>query len=126
MPNNSAAAAWAAFQNWRNDREEERATERGPETGIVRFFDIVRGMGFIDTGLGAVFLGSKVVDAAGIDPWPGDTVEFDRTPDPTHGRNDLAKYPRIVARAPRLRGTVKFYAEAGQRGSGRARFRPAR
>jgi cold shock CspA family protein len=57
------------------------------------------------------------VNAADIDPWPADRVSFDREP----GRpNDIATNVRIVERAPRLRGVVKFYAEAGQRGSHKA------
>jgi cold shock CspA family protein len=105
VPKQDAARAWAAFETWRRDGGGANQTPTGDtEVGTVKFYDPARGIGFLGTPVGDVFLGRAECERAGIDPWPDDEVEFERGS--AERGKPAALNPRIAKRALQEVGRV--------------------
>jgi cold shock CspA family protein len=99
----STDRAWRAFDAWRGG---EPLTNHGR----VKFVDLARQFGMVETAGRDVFLPPRECRR---EVWPGDKVEFERTPPRVSGQVDVAKNVRVVEPGRREIGFVVYPEAAG-------------
>jgi len=100
--------AWASYEALRADPQQVPVRSLVLEHGRIKFFHPGK-FGIITSDAGDdVFLGAKVAEHHGINPWNGDAVAFTRAP-PLRGDCDVATNVRITAPAPRETGHVRAW-----------------
>jgi cold shock CspA family protein len=98
----STDRAWQAFDAWRGG---EPLTNHGR----IKFVDLARRFGMIETAGRDVFLPPHECSQL----WPGDKVEFERTPPRVAGQADVAKNVRVIEPGRREAGFVLYPEAAG-------------